>query len=432
MGFKKKISSLLAKVPESFNNEFQQELTYINYLRIHNFSILLLLVACILLYLDLSHNYALWNQAPAYRWLFYSHIIILITMLSILSLLWLKKVNSSNNMVFWHRIVTLFYGFFISILGAGTSINDQLLHKEITVFVLTSFTLAVILYLKPLNSFIIYFISYIIFIIGITKLQNNYEILRAHYINGTLIVITAWFLSVVLYNMKAQDFLSKKTIERQKNELQVTNMELTSANQQLHESLRALDETQNMIFSLALALETKDPYTHGHSERVAEYSSELARHLNLPEKLQENLWRAAILHDIGKIGIPDAILNKPGRLTGEEWVIMKSHPERGEAICSNLNFAREILPIIRYHHERYDGHGYPDGLNSEAIPYLARIITIADAVDAITSERSYRSPRTFEVAIDELVRGAGNQFDPILVKKFVELYEQGKLAPKNV
>lgn len=432
MGIIKNRFSLTVSIPREQKDEFTNTLNYINYFRIKNLSILLLLVMCAIIYTDISaKDHGLWNQIQGYRWLFYSHLVILITMFSLLSFLWIIKFTSLINFDMWYKFSTIFFALFGTIMGAATSINDQLIHGEITVYVITSLSIAVILYLRPFKSFIIYLISYIVFIIGVTKVQVNYNILRGHYINGTLVIILAWFLSVVLYNMKAQDFLKEKTIERQKDELQTTNAELINSNEQLHFSLRALDETQNMIFSLTLALESKDPYTHGHSERVAEYSIEIARCLGLSEKLQENLWRAAILHDIGKIGIPDAILNKPGLLTNEEWPIMKSHPERGENICSKLNFAREILPIIRYHHERYDGQGYPDGLKGESIPFLARIISISDAVDAITSERSYRSPRTFDIAISELKKGAGTQFDPVLVKKFVELYEQGKLAPKK-
>jgi len=116
------------------------------------------------------------------------------------------------------------------------------------------------------------------------------------------------------------------------------------------------------------------------------------------------------------------ILNKPSALDSEEWSIMKSHPERGEAICSKLNFAREILPIIRHHHERYDGKGYPDGLSGEDIPFLARLVSIADTVDAITSSRPYRSAGTFEQVLEELQKCAGTQFDPVLVAAFISLY----------
>ncbi len=138
--------------------------------------------------------------------------------------------------------------------------------------------------------------------------------------------------------------------------------------------------------------------------------------------------RAAVLHDIGKIGIPDYILNKPLPLTEEEWKTVKLHPVRGEAICSKLKFAQEILPIIRHHHERYDGTGYPDGLKGENIPFLARIVSIADTVDAITSQRTYRMARSMEYALDELRRCSGTQFDSFLAEAFIEIYGNCKRA----
>ena len=286
---------------------------------------------------------------------------------------------------------------------------------------------------KPLTSLGICLINYVIFIIGITFVQENPAILRGHYANGTILVVVAWFLSVILYYAKVRDFLSRKTIEQHKGELEEANQQLTATNHKLHQSLSALDESQNIIFTLALALESKDPYSHGHSERVTDYALELARFLNLSEVDQVNIYRAAILHDIGKIGIPDAILNKPYALASEEWLIMKSHPERGETICSKLNFAREILPIIRHHHERYDGKGYPDGLSGENIPFLARLVSIADTVDAITSSRPYRSAGTFEEVLEELQKCAGTQFDPVLVNAFVAFHNaKGEFPSERV
>lgn len=214
-------------------------------------------------------------------------------------------------------------------------------------------------------------------------------------------------------------------------ELEKKNNQLSVTNEELNESLSALDESQNMIFTLTLTLESKDSNTRGHSERVAEYVHSLADFLDLPETDKKNIWRAAILHDIGKIGIPDIILNKSSGLTEDEWEIMKSHPVRGESICSKLKFAREILPIIRHHHEHYNGAGYPDGLIGESIPYLARIVSVADTVDAMTSPRNYRLPVTMEEAVEELKRCAGTQFDPAIVEAFVEVYKLKYETIKN-
>ncbi|HZK56318.1 MAG TPA: HD-GYP domain-containing protein [Desulfosporosinus sp.] len=224
----------------------------------------------------------------------------------------------------------------------------------------------------------------------------------------------------MMFDLRIRDLLSKKTIEQQQLKLEETNNGLQLTNIELKKSLKALDESQNMVLTLIQALESKDTYTCGHSERVAEVVIKFARYLGLSELDQTALWRTGILHDLGKLGIPDAILNKNGPLTTEEWTIMQSHPANSELICSKLNFTRGILPIIRSHHERYDGTGYPDRLKEDDIPFLARIITIADSVDAIISKRPYRHARSLDEALNELEKGAGTQFDPYLVQAFLD------------
>jgi len=410
-------------IPETLKEEFNEEIVHINYIRSRNVSILLLIVLAVLVVLDYdTYRRGLWLTIPGYRYLFYGHLIMGLGIFSNLSYSFIARLSAANIHIKSARFFIVVFSFIITISSALVSAADQLIHGGITVFVLCVFALAVTIYLKPVLSILIYALSYLVFLMGITYCQTNPEILRGHYINGTVLVILALFLSTILYFGKVRDFLSTKTIERQKIELETKNQELSTTNQELHESLLALDESQNMIFTLTLTLESKDSNTHGHSERVAEYVLALANHLGLNDVDKVNLWRAAILHDIGKIGIPDAILNKSSRLTKEEWDVMKSHPERGESICSKLKFAREILPTIRHHHERFDGTGYPDGLKGEEIPYLARIISVADAVDAMTSPRSYRTPVTVEQAVQELQRCSGTQFDPYIVKAFLEIY----------
>lgn len=181
-----------------------------------------------------------------------------------------------------------------------------------------------------------------------------------------------------------------------------------------------LEKAENVIFSLVTALEERSPYEKGHSLRVSQLSLELARALGLPQDEQLLLGKACLLHDVGKIGI-DTILHKPGPLTQEEFDKVKKHPVKSEKICMPLNFAAPFLAMIRHHHEWWNGRGYPDGLKSESIPLGARIIAIADAYDAMTSNRPYRAPMPPIKALDMLEEGAGRQWDPELVKVFVPL-----------
>ena len=172
------------------------------------------------------------------------------------------------------------------------------------------------------------------------------------------------------------------------------------------------------IRALVQAVEAKDAYTRGHAERVARYSVAIGEELNLDRDYLENIQVAAILHDIGKIGIPEKVLTKPGRLTEEEFMVMKGHPLRGQEILKPVKFAQEIIAGVYYHHERLDGLGYPSGLKGEQLPLIARILAVADAFDAMTSNRPYRSSLSYQYALEELVRCSGGQFDPLIVEAF--------------
>lgn len=174
------------------------------------------------------------------------------------------------------------------------------------------------------------------------------------------------------------------------------------------------------IQSLAAALDAKDPYTHGHSQRVADLSLKIARELGLSAPELEAVHYAGILHDIGKIGVDDGVLNKPGKLTEEDWTKIRSHPIIGADIVKNVRFLRGVDAIIRHHHESFDGSGYPDGLKGEEIPLGARILCVADAFDAMTTERVYRTAFSMEQAVAELQSKAGQQFDPRVVAAFVD------------
>lgn len=175
------------------------------------------------------------------------------------------------------------------------------------------------------------------------------------------------------------------------------------------------------IQALAAAVDAKDPYTRGHSQRVAEYAAALGKILGLPQAEVELIYTTGTLHDVGKIGVPDAILKKPGRLDDDERAIMETHPALGELIVRKAPQLAATLPGVRHHHERWDGKGYPDGLAGEMIPLIARLLAIADTFDAMTSDRPYRKGLGWDVALEEIARGAGTQFDPALAPLFVTL-----------
>ena len=182
---------------------------------------------------------------------------------------------------------------------------------------------------------------------------------------------------------------------------------------------------------IAAALDAKDPYTHGHSMRVTMYSMILAKKLNLDDTMLEEIETAGLLHDIGKIGIPQSILCKPGKLTNEEFEVMKSHPEQGEKMLKDIKKLTLISNWLRTHHEKWDGTGYPNGLKGEEIPLSGRIIALADTYDAMTSDRPYRKALSHETAIDEIKRCAGTQFDPVLAQLFIDNQEEIRAAKEN-
>lgn len=173
------------------------------------------------------------------------------------------------------------------------------------------------------------------------------------------------------------------------------------------------------IIALGRSVEVKDTYTEGHSARVAFYSVIIAKTLLIIDKDISIVEDAAYLHDLGKIGIREEVLNKPGPLTPEEWGIMRTHPEKSASIIESLGFLRDLVPLVKHHHERYDGTGYPDGLKGENIPLGARIISVADSFDAITSNRAFRQKRDLSVAISEINLSSGTQFDPQISKIFI-------------
>ena len=191
------------------------------------------------------------------------------------------------------------------------------------------------------------------------------------------------------------------------------------------ENAMLFDDTHRLmmglIHSLTSAVDAKDAYTCGHSERVALLSRELARKIQLPESQVERIYMTGLLHDVGKIGVPEFVLQKAGKLTDEEFALMKKHPEIGGKILKDIKQLQDVLPGVLYHHERYDGRGYPSGLSAKNIPLLGRLICLGDSFDAMTSNRTYRKAMPVEVALTEIRRAAGTQFDPELAEIFIAI-----------
>jgi putative nucleotidyltransferase with HDIG domain len=206
-------------------------------------------------------------------------------------------------------------------------------------------------------------------------------------------------------------------------------------NAQLFEDLKREAERNRNLFiqttiALGSAIEAKDTYTHGHTERVTKYALAIGRQMessqayNFPHKFFENLYIAGLLHDIGKIGVPEAILSKQDKLTPEEYEIIKSHTTRGAEILAPLTGFEEVINGVKYHHERYDGRGYPEGLKGEDIPMIAAIIAVADTFDAMTTDRPYRKGLSKESAILEIQECIHKQFNRKPVDALVELFQK--------
>ena len=217
----------------------------------------------------------------------------------------------------------------------------------------------------------------------------------------------------------ADDFLSRPV---DRTELLARVRSLLNLKQRTDE----LERAESVLFSLARSIEGKDPYTHGHCERLAEYSAALGKHVGLSEDQIVALRRAGVVHDIGKIAIPDSIILKPSSLTPEEWKLMREHPAIGERICAPLKSFRHVLPIIRHHHEKFDGSGYPDGLRGEEIPITARVLQAVDVYDALTTIRPYKHAFSITDALQTMKSEvAQGWWDPQIFDKFETFIRSG-------
>ncbi len=202
---------------------------------------------------------------------------------------------------------------------------------------------------------------------------------------------------------------------KQMNTIKQINDDLKEANEKLEQAYMESIET------LRFTVEAKDPYTRGHSDRVSEYSVLIGKFLGLSDEDLHTLKIGGLFHDIGKIGIPDSILLKPGKLTNDEYSEIKNHPSIGVHILSNATIFKDIIPIVKHHHERYDGLGYPSKLKGDDIPYLARIAAIADTFDAMTSKRTYRDSLNLDFVKEEIEKNRRLQFDPQIADVFLDI-----------
>lgn len=247
-------------------------------------------------------------------------------------------------------------------------------------------------------------------VIGSFEIYKSYERIKEYDHSMTIYIWLIIFGGLlILYMLLFRSIRSAYlTLRRQNNELKEVNNELQ----------RSYLDT---IEAFSTAVDLKDSYTKDHSSRVTEYSLMIAKEMNLGKERVVLLQKAALFHDVGKIGIPDAILKKEGKLTDEEYALIKQHPTMGAKLIESVNFLHEVIPFIKGHHERIDGKGYPEGLKGNEIPLEARIIAVADTFDAMTSDRPYRNEMDFETAITELQRVSGTQLDGELVEIFINV-----------
>lgn len=235
------------------------------------------------------------------------------------------------------------------------------------------------------------------------------------------------FESVVMQNpaimMAVMRELSRRLRRTDQNMIEYLVRKNEELRQAQEEIKRSYDAT---LIALSSALDLRDTATEGHSIRVAKIALEIGKEVGLSDEELEILWRGALLHDIGKIGVPDGILHKPGALTKEEWDIMRQHTIWGAAILQHIPFLAPAIPVVKHHHENWDGSGYPDGLKGEEIPLMARIFMVADTYDAITSDRPYQKGRPPGEALRIIRQQSGKRFDPKIVEAFERAFERIK------
>lgn len=294
---------------------------------------------------------------------------------------------------------------------------------------ITGYSTIVFTYILPLLSMLIlYHDKKLIFRMGIVALAMNILFIAIRFFNGMITVDNSSEYEIeigILILCFGGCYMGSGIYDN----IHRTNH---SYMKKLNDDAEFIQElTIQSITAIVNTIDAKDEYTKGHSQRVAEYSYLIAKELKMNEYDALNIKYVALLHDIGKIAIPDAILKKAGRLTDDEFAVMKSHSDEGAKILKDINIMPELDVGARHHHERYDGKGYPYGIKGDEIPLTARIICVADSYDAMSSNRVYRPRLTDDEILKEIKRCTGTQFDPEVANAFVRLLKAGKIHPAD-
>lgn len=307
--------------------------------------------------------------------------------------------------------------------------NGSHITAQVPVFDSTGKIVALLGAQKNIQEFVDARRSFIKFVISITLIFTTaFVMLFASYFNFYFIK------PIILITKETDDFASFNNVPSNKllnvkkhDELGTLAHSVYKMETIVAHNIQALSKmTTETALALATAIDAKDSYTHGHSTRVAEYSQKIAQLSGKSDTECRDIYLAALMHDVGKIGVPNSIINKQGKLTEEEYRVIKAHPIIGRQILSNIKQAQHIADGAYYHHERYDGKGYPTGIHGKNIPDVARIIAVADAYDAMTSNRSYRGTLLQDYVRSEIEKGIGSQFDPKYARIMLKLIDEDK------
>lgn len=290
---------------------------------------------------------------------------------------------------------------------------------------ITGSTNMIFSYILPMLSLLIlYHQPKLILYTGIASMVVNVYFVAMQFINGEMDLQSSKEAEIQLA-LIALCFGGCYAATRIYDRITIQNKEFMIALEEKNRQNQQM--TFQTIMTIVNTIDAKDQYTKGHSQRVSDYSAALAKELGLTDEEVEKIRYIALLHDIGKIGVPDNILNKPGKLTNEEFALMKMHTIVGGEILKDIETVKDLDVGAKYHHERYDGRGYPEGLKGEEIPYIARLICIADTYDAMASNRIYRKHLTDETILAEIERCSGTQFDPVMARAFLKLLKENRL-----